>query len=117
MSGTSFIVGENYRKLQSESKGSANLHRLVPHENFRIFCCNDISNKRNVEVCTREFMAVVITLRKWTWIRLTLKKDSSAVEKQALIGTHKDNVEEEDQEGDGENYRAGKAWIDLCVDT
>ena len=49
----------------------------------------------------KETVAVVITLRKWTWIRLTLKKDSSVVEKQALIGTHKDNVEEEDREGDG----------------
>jgi hypothetical protein len=57
---------ENHGKLQSESKGSANTHRLVPHENFRVFCCDVISNKRNVEACTRELVAVVITLGKWT---------------------------------------------------
>jgi hypothetical protein len=93
-------MGENHGKLQSESKGSANTHRLVPNENFRVFCCNVISNKRNVEACTRELAAFVITLRKWTWIRLTLKKDSCFVEKQALIGTHEDNVEK-DREGNG----------------
>ena len=46
-------------------------------------------------------VAGVIKLRRWTWIRLELKKDSSAVEKQAFIGTHKDNVEEEGREGGG----------------
>jgi hypothetical protein len=46
-----------------------------------------------------KLVAFVIKLLKWTWIRLTLKKESSAIEKQALIGTTKDNVEEEDREG------------------
>lgn len=46
-------------------------------------------------------VAVVIKLRKWTWTRHELKKDSSAVEKQAFIGTHKGNAEEEGREGAG----------------
>lgn len=92
-------MGENQGKLQSESKGSSNIDKLVPQENLRVFCSNTISNKRNVTACTRETCGICNKTAEMTWIRHTLKKESTAIEKQALIGTHKDNIEEEDREG------------------
>ena len=101
-----FNMVENHGKLQSESKRSANVDKLVPQENLRVFCSNIISNKRNVEACTRETCDSCNQTVEMTWIKHTLKKDSTAVEKQALIGTHKDNIEEEDREGAGGKWRS-----------